>query len=700
MTQFNISIAPLLPWPLLVALAVGAIVIVALGLFTGRRGTWLRALGLVLILFALTDPSLVRESRTPLKDVVAVVVDESASQKIGPRAAQSAAAQAQVKAALASLGNVEARFVSAGGTSADNNGTQLFKALAGALSDVPPDRIGGAVLVTDGVVHDIPAAAAQLGFKAPVHALITGHAGERDRRIELVEAPRFGLVGKNQTISVKVHDTAKSGGAIDLFIRRDGEQVGRYRARAGELIKVQVRVAHGGPNVIELDVPAMKGELTALNNKAVVTIEGVRDKLKVLLVSGAPHAGERMWRNLLKSDANVNLIHFTILRPPEKRDGTPINELSLIAFPTGELFGRKIKDFDLIIFDRYSDQTILPAIYFRNIVRFVRDGGALMMAVGPDYATSEGLFYSPLGAIAPARPTGQLIESAFRATITKSGAKHPVTRGLPGSQSNPPAWSEWYRQVRASTSRGVPVMAGAQNAPLLVLSREGKGRVGLMLSDHIWLWARSYQEGGPHLELLRRVAHWLMKEPELEEEALRASAKGTEITITRQSLKEVVPPVVLTSPTGKTQTVALSAGDPGLSRASLKVTELGLYKLTDGTLNALVNVGPENPREYRQVVSTTDLLAPLAKATGGTVRRIGRSSGDGISMPRFAAMRNSPVYGGSDYVGIKRTGVSVITGIGVSPLAIGFLGLLALLGSIIGGWLWEGRQKRAENTAT
>lgn len=697
MTQFNISLAPLLPWPLIIALALGAVAIVALGLFTGRRGTWLRALGLVLILFALTDPSLVREDRDPLKDVVAVVIDQSASQKIGPRAAQTQAAQEKIKASLEALGNIEARFVSAGGTSANNDGTQLFKALTGALADVPPDRVGGAILVTDGVVHDIPAAVAQLGFKAPLHALITGREGERDRRIELVEAPRFGLVGKEQVISVKVHDTAKSTVPIDLLIRRDGEQVGRYRVQAGQVVRVQVKVEHGGPNVIELDVPALKDELTALNNKAVVTIEGVRDKLKVLLVSGAPHAGERMWRNLLKSDANVNLIHFTILRPPEKRDGTPISELSLIAFPTADLFGRKIKDFDLIIFDRYSDQTILPSIYFQNIVRFVRRGGALMMAVGPDYSTREGLFYSPLGAIAPARPTGRLIETPFRAKVSESGAKHPVTRGLPGSASNPPSWSEWYRLVGASTTRGVPVMEGASKSPLLILSREGKGRVGLMLSDQIWLWARSYREGGPHLELMRRVAHWLMKEPELEEEALRASAKGTEITITRQSLKAVVPPVVLTSPTGKKQTITLEAGDPGLSRAIIKVTELGLYKLSDGTLNALVNVGPENPREYREVVSSLDLLGPLAKATGGTVRRIGLASGDSVSMPRFAAMRNSPIYGGSDYIGIKRTGASVVTGIGVAPLAIGFLGLLALLGSIIGGWLWEGRQKRADN---
>lgn len=695
MTQFNISVSPLLPWPVLIALAIGAIAIIALGLYTGRRGTWLRALGLALILFALTDPSLVREDRNPLKDVVAVVVDESDSQKIGPRAAQSAKARQQIEAALNALGNVEARFVTAGGSNTNNDGTRLFNALSGALADVPPDRIGGAFLITDGLVHDIPGAAAQLGFKAPLHALITGREGERDRRIELVEAPRFGLVGKDQTISVRVHDTGKTNEPIDLIVKRDGVQVARHAARAGALVRVSVRVEHGGPNVIELDVAPLKDELTPLNNKAVVTIEGVRDKLKVLLVSGEPHAGERMWRNLLKSDANVNLIHFTILRPPEQRDGTPINELSLIAFPTADLFGRKIKDFDLIIFDRYSNQTILPPIYFDNIVRFVRDGGALMMAVGPDYATTEGLFYSPLGVIAPARPTGQLIERAFRASVSDVGRKHPVTRGLPGADMSPPNWSEWFRQVGASASRGMPVLNGANNAPLLVLSREGKGRVGLLLSDQIWLWARNFREGGPHLELTRRVAHWLMKEPELEEEALRASAKGTEISVTRQSLKKDVPPVTITSPSGKTQTVTLTDAEPGLSRASVKVTELGLYKLSDGTLNALVNVGPENPREYREVVSTLDKLAPLAKETGGTVRRIGLANGDDVAMPRFAAMRNSPLYGGSDYVGIKRTGASVVTGIGVAPLAIGFIGLLALLGSILAGWLWEGRRNRA-----
>ena len=696
MTNFNIAIAPLLPPFLLIGLAIAGLIVTALAIYARRRGAWLRALGLILILVALTDPSLVREDRNPLKDVVAVVVDRSGSQTIGERTSQTDQAREQIEKSLAQLGNIETRIVDGGQDDAEHDGTKLFAALSSALSDVPPERVGGAILVTDGVVHDIPANADALGFHAPLHAFITGREGERDRRIELVEAPRFGIVGKDQTISVRVLDTNDRGETVNVIVRRDGVELGVVRTRPGVVARVPVRIDHGGPNVVELEVAALPDELTALNNKAVLTIDGVRDKLKVLLVSGEPNAGERTWRNLLKADANVDLVHFTILRPPEKQgqDGAQINELSLIAFPTADLFGRKINEFDLIIFDRYSNQTVLQSVYFENIVRYVRDGGALLMAVGPDYATRDGLYTSPLREIAPARPDGKVIERAFRPQITDVGAKHPVTRDLPGANSEPPAWSEWFRQVGAIQSRGASVMSGADKQPLLLLSREGKGRVALLLSDQIWLWARNYENGGPYIDLLRRLSHWLMKEPELEEEALRASARGSEISIERQSLKDEVPPVTVTSPSGVTQTTSLTPFEPGLSRGRVTVDQLGLYKLSDGQLSALVSVGPENPREFQEVVSTPDKLKPLAEATGGTVRRIA-SAGGKIDLPRFVTMRDSPLYGGSDYVAFKRTGASVVTGIGVAPLAIGFLGLLVLLGGVLAGWLWEGRKPRA-----
>ncbi len=695
MSAFSFAFAPLLPPAVLWVFAALALGVPVLGLLGRRRGVLLRALGLGLVLLALTDPSLVRENRKPLKDVVAIVVDESGSQTIGDRMQQTQKALAELKKRLQALGNNDIRVIEASRDDTENNGTRLFTALNEGLADVPAGRIGGVFMITDGIVHDIPANIAALGFKAPLHAFITGHEGERDRRIELVTAPRFGIVGKDVTIELRVLDTANGTEPVVLHVRRDGNPIADVTAAIGETISVPVKIEHGGPNVVELEVEALPGELTALNNKAVLTIDGVRDKLKVLLVSGEPNQGERMWRNLLKSDANVDLVHFTILRPPEKQDGTPINELSLIAFPTADLFGRKISDFDLIIFDRYSNQAILPTVYLENIVRYVHAGGALMIAAGPDFASPDGIYYSPLGALAPAEPSGNVIQEAFRPAITAIGAKHPVTRGLPGSEETPPAWSRWFRQVDANVDRGTSILSGADNKPLLVLSREDKGRVALLLSDQMWLWARGFEGGGPHLALLRRLAHWLMKEPELEEEALRATADGEELTIERQSLKDQIPPVEIFAPSGKKTIVKLAPAEPGLSRAEIKVAELGLYRVTDGALSALVNVGPENPREFQEVVSTTEKLRPLAEATGGTVRRIGVAGSSEVSLPRIVAMHSSPVYGGSDYAAIKRTEAAQVTGIGIAPLAIGFLGLLFLLASTIAAWLYEGRSRGA-----
>lgn len=692
MSRFNLSFSPLLPWPVLIGLGVIALGVVGLGFFARGRGSFLRALGLGLLLLAMTGPALVHEDRNPLKEVVAIVVDQSGSQTIGERPAQTEKARAELEKRLNALGNVEVRMIESGRTDSEADGTRLFTALNAGLADVPLERLGGVFMITDGVVDDIPAGAGALGFKAPLHALITGHEGERDRRIELLEAPRFGIVGKDQTIELRVLDTADQSEPVVLKVRRDGNPVATIVATPGERLRVPVKIEHGGPNVVELEVEVLPDELTAINNKAVLTIEGVRDKLKVLLVSGEPHAGERMWRNLLKSDANVDLVHFTILRPPEKQDGTPINELSLIAFPTADLFGRKIKEFDLIVFDRYSNQSVLPLIYFDNIVRYVREGGALMLAAGPDFARPEGLYYSPLGRIAPARPDGTLTERAFRAAITEDGAKHPVTRGLPGADQKPPAWSEWFRQVNAEVMHGTSILSGAAGKPLLILSREGKGRVALLLTDQMWLWARGFEGGGPHLELLRRLAHWLMKEPELEEEALRADVHGHAIEIERQSLKADVPPITVASPSGAEETVSLTPAEPGISRANVNAAELGLYRLSDGNLSVLANVGPENPREFQEVVSTPDRLKPLAEATGGTVRRIGNAENSEISLPRLIAIGESPVYGGAGYAAIKRVGASEVKGVGVMPLAIGVLGLAALLGSVSAAWLFEGRR--------
>ena len=688
--NFGIAFAPLVSAQILWAAAAAAVVL-ALLLFVSRsRGAAIRAIALGLIVLALSNPSFTREDRDPLSSIAVVVVDKSPSQSFGDRTKQTEAARAAIVDRLGHIPGLDVRVVEAGRADGETDGTRLFTALGSTLADVPTDRIAGVFMITDGRVHDVPADASALGFAAPVHALITGNKDERDRRVALIAAPRFGIVGQSQTITYRVEDQGAKVGTAEVTVRRDGDVVETRTVPVGTPQNVDIPIPHGGPNIVEIEAaPLPGGELTTVNNRAVVSIDGVRDKLRVLLVSGEPHAGERTWRNLLKSDASVDLVHFTILRPPEKQDGTPINELSLIAFPTRELFQQKIGEFQLIIFDRYARQGVLPIIYFDNINRYVRDGGAVLVAAGPDYASQTSIWRTPLDAILPAEPDGNVTDEAYRPTLTELGKRHPVTRGLDGSDSDPPNWSQWFRIVDTQNATGTTVMQGPDQKPLLVLSHQGEGRVALLLSDHIWLWARGFEGGGPHLDLLRRLSHWLMKEPDLEEEALKLNVTGHDLVVRRQTMADDVTDVTLTSPSGATQTLKLDPAEPGVWQKTVRADELGLWRATDGKLNALINIGPINPREFAEVTSTTDVLAPLTDATGGASRRL--DDGSGLNVPRIVPVRSGDTYKGDDWIGLKMRDASVVRGIGVLPVFAGLLGLLLLIGSLAGTWAREGR---------
>src|SRR5436305_6675171 len=554
--NYGIAFTPLVPAPVLWA-ALAAIVGIAGVLLIGRsRGAAVRVAALGLILLALANPSFTREEREPLSSVAAVVNDKSTRQGNGERDRETEQAKEAMVNSLKQIKGLELLLVESGQADGETDGTKLFGALSSALSDVPTDRVAGAFLITDGRVHDIPANTAALGFAAPVHALITGRKDERDRRIAIAAAPRFGIVGQPQTITYRLDDHGTSGERAKVTVRRDGEVINERTLQSGQTANIDIDIKHAGPNIVEIEASSLENELTLVNNRAVVAIDGVRDKLRVLLVSGEPHAGERTWRNLLKSDASVDLVHFTILRPPEKQDGTPINELSLIAFPTRELFQQKINEFQLIIFDRYARQSVLPIAYFDNIAHYVRSGGAVLVSAGPDYASTTSIWRTPLDSVLPAEPVG-VTEKPFYAHLSDVGKRHPVTRGLEGAASEPPHWSRFFRTVDTKNATNPPVMTGADGKPLLLLSRYGEGRVALLLSDHIWLWPRRYAGGGPHLYLLRRMSHWLMMQPDLDEEALRLQVQGKDLAVARQTMSDSVAPVTVTSPSGKTRELTL-----------------------------------------------------------------------------------------------------------------------------------------------
>jgi uncharacterized membrane protein len=684
---YSLDFAPHIPMALLWLLIGAASVVFVYSLIRRARGAWLRAAAFAIAIFALADPLIVHETREGLPDVVALIVDHTPSMDIRGRRAQADKAAAEIKAKLATDKSLEIRTAEVTTPVGEDTGTQLFAALSGALADVPPDRVAGAIAITDGEVHDAPQGKPTL--HAPLQGLIVGQRGERDRKLTVVGASRYVIVGQSADVTVRVDDFgAQQSGVARIAVRVDGVDAGMRTVPTGKDTPIKIAVAHGGENVVELEAQPGPAELTMQNNRAVVTINGVRDRLRVMLVSGEPNAGERVWRSLLKADPAVDLVHFTILRPPEKQDSTPIDQLSLIIFPTRQLFVEKLDSFDLIIFDRFREQPeVLPLAYFENIAHYVENGGALLVTAGPEYAGPQSISHTPLTAVLPAQPTGDVVAQPFKPLVTAKGLAHPVTRDLEGANTadKPPSWGRWFRLISTSKVSGETLMSGPNDQPLLVLDHVGKGRVAELLSDQAWLWARGFDGGGPDAELLRRLAHWLMKEPELEEERLTATIAGGQIAIERRSMAGSVKPVTLTDPSGKQTVLNLAKTEPGLWRATAKADALGLYRASDGTLSAVAASGPLNPKEVADMRATDAILKPPAQATGGSVHWLA----DG--MPSIRRVAPGGTANGDGWIGLRANGAYRVTSVEQQPLLPPWLALLLILGTLILAWRIEGR---------
>jgi len=682
----TIDFAPHVPLVYLWVLIAAAVLLTLYAFIRRARGTWARGLAFAAALLALANPLIVHEKREPLTDVAAIVLDRSQSMSIEHRSADAAHALAEIKKRLASEKDLEIRETTVTTqTTGEDNGTQLFSALNAALADVPPERIAGAIVITDGEVHDAPKKPA---IRAPLQALIVGQRNERDRKLSVVDAARFAIVGQNADIVLRIDDFGSdAGGNADVQVRIDGRDAGIQTVPIGRKTTIHVPIAHGGENVVELEAKPGPAELTLQNNRAVVAVSGVRDRLRVLLVSGEPHAGERVWRSLLKADPSVDLVHFTILRPPDKQDFTPIDELSLIAFPTRELFVEKLDQFDLVIFDRYRERGILPLAYFENIASYVENGGALLVSAGPEFSEPTSIYRTPLSAVLPVAPTGEIVAQAYKPIVTEAGQAHPVTRDLPGANTptSQPTWGRWFRLIGANKITGQTVMSGPNDKPLLVLDNIGKGRVAELLSDQGWLWARGFEGGGPEAELLRRLAHWLMKEPELEAEKLSASIEHGQITIERRTMADTASPVTLTFPSGKRRIVTLTKVAPGIWRATEEADELGLYRLNDATKSAVAAAGPLNPKEIADMRATDQIVAPLAEQSGGSVHWLA----DGL--PAIRRVAPNATASGENWIGLRRNGAYRVTAVEQQPLLPPWAGLLLILGTVLLAWRMEGR---------
>jgi len=701
--KMMISLEPLLPLWIISGLLLVPTLAIAISIIMRRRGSLLRCASLITFAIALLGPVLVSEERDPTQATIAIIVDRSQSQKIGERTQQSDDSLAQLEAELAKWPQFETRVIEVTGENQEINETRLIAPLQQALADIQPARQGGAILITDGQVHDIPASLAEIGIQAPINVLLTGSQDEYDRQIRITAAPRFGLVGERVQISFTIEDVGDNPippQAVDVTMLINGIETMRQTAIAGEEAHFAFDLPRAGNNIIELSVPVIEGELTPVNNRIAIAIDGVRENLKTLLVSGEPHNGLRIWRDLLKSDTGVDLIHFTILRPPEKFDNTPTHELSLISFPTTELFVDKIDEFDLIILDRYQHYDILPLIYYDFIAEYVRKGGALLLATGPEYADERvSLALTPLVAALPARPTGALIEQPFLPQLTGAGKRHPVTRDLEGAQTEPPQWGRWLRQIDVGlVDEGThTLLSGVDDKPLLLLGVKGEGRVGMLLSDQGWLWARGFEGGGPYANLYRRVAHWLLKQPELEEEALRATVQGGRIIIERQTMLDEAALMdadltlaKITLPSGTVVEQRLTQQTDGLLIGNFASNEVGLFRIENGDKTSFALIGSLDAPEFTELISTPTKLAPPVAATGGNISRLANNAPAPLTLPPIQIVEEGG-RASSNRIILRESRDSRLLRVSTMPLYSAFFALFVTLLLLGATWQREGR---------
>lgn len=686
---------PLAPPPVAIGIALivglGAAALALRASFVG--GAARLAAAFFLAMLAL-NPQIKQETRTPQPDIALIVVDKSGSQSLDGRAAATDAAVSALKKRLAALSDVEIRETEITG----ENETPLVAGVESALADAPRGRLGAVFIVTDGAASDT-ADAPHLTADAPAHLLLTGRPGEFDRKLTIVSAPHYGVVKETATVRFRVDDlgpdqkpAANAGRAAEVVLKIDGEEVARQNVAVGAEAAFETPLPHPGRLIVELAAAPVAGELTTRNNTAVLDIAAIRDRLRVLLISGAPHPGERVWRNLLKSDPSVDLVHFTILRPYEKSGFFERqDELALIQFPQDELFSQKLSAFDLVIFDRYDFPGVITEAQFANIARYVREGGAVLVSTGAEFAGVRAL-ESPLNfaSILPATPLGGAREGPFRPKLSADGRRHPVTTALPDQDF----WGRWLRYIPALQRSGRAVLAAPGDAPLLILDRVGDGRVGLLLSDQVWLWARGFDGGGPHAELLRRVAHWLMKEPELEEEQLALADDGGDLVIRRRSLSDAPGPVSLERPDGVTTeiTLAETAAEtaPGRFEARLPKALKGLYRARAQGLFAVGAVGLAAPPEFQSVVSDRAPLAPFVAKTHGRIFTL--RQGAGVATPALRRVSPGPgPRGGLDWAGVLSRHAYRVDAVRQRPLASPAVWLALVAAALVLAWAGESR---------
>ncbi|GBD56971.1 VWA domain-containing protein [Gluconobacter wancherniae] len=678
----SIDFAPALPLWILGIITAIVFLGTVYGMIRGARGLLWRGLAVLVMIAWLSGPRSVHPVMRPVPQDALLVVDHSSSMEVQDRAAIVERAAKSLTAEAERLPGLTLHRVDVPG--GDGHGTRLFNAINQA--DIPQGRFAGAIVLTDGMDHDTPASLPARfhsadGKPLPLHLLLGARGEEHDRRLKILSTPPYAIVGQDATVRVQVDDLGAAAGEHATLTVRSGESTPTTKEIiTGQPQDIKVTVRQPGETLLGLSVSPLSGESSDLNNSAVVRIRGVRDRLRVLLVSGVPNQGERVWRRLLKADPSVDLVHFTILRSPNTDDNTPLSDLALIPFPIRELFQEKIRSFDLIILDGFQNSNILPEEYLTNIADYVRNGGGLLLTAGPEFVKDGTLQDTPLSQVFPAHvPENGVMVQAFRPTLTALGKTHPVTAGLNTD------WGPWYRALHTDQSHGEDLMNGPDGSPLLLLDHVQHGRVAMLLSDQLWLWSRGEGGGGPQAELLRRLSHWLMKEPELEENRLTARIEDGQLTVERHAAGQTASAqAMVTSPDGSRIPLTMRGGN-GLWHGEMTAPAGGIWTIRQDGLVAFASPVTRDALERQDLRATATVMSGLAQASGGATDWIAQNT------PHLRQVEAGNVLSGSDWIGLPITHAAVSGETRTSDLVPAWFALVLALAFLALGWWREGR---------
>lgn len=692
----GIELAPLLstPWAWIVLSSALALALVMVAL---RIGSIWRVVAVCAIALLILNPVRVTQTRKAEPNIALVVVDDSPSQLLGNRKAQTDEALKALETKAAAIPNLKLHVVRLSDTVRPPvKETTLWSVMAQQLTSIPAHRLAGVLLLTEGQVHDIPSsesdaerdAIRQTLHQRPLHVLLSGSPDEYDRWLELGDTPRFGTVDSNLPLQVTAHSNRSGDGPFTLTVHHTDGTRESFPIAAGESRAIPFTLKHTGDNMVLLELSGSEEELSTANNRQVVRIHGTRNALRVLLITGKVYPGQRVWRNFLKADPSIDLVHFNILRNVQDEDGVPVSEMSLIPFPVDELFGEKIERFDLIVIDQFTGGGLIPRPYLNSIAQFVNNGGALLFVPDPEKAFAGDLMGSDVRGLLPLNWEKEPREQTFTPALSEAGRKHPVTAAL-GLENPKRKAGNWYRFLQAGqpedTAFSLLQTPGAE--PLLVLNKHGKGRVALLLTDQLWLWARGHDGGGPFQMLVRNMIHWLLGEPDLEDTALSARIDNRTLHIHYRSVRGSVVTLTVRSPSGAERQVMVTLNQNGEGSETVPAEEAGIYTVSDSDgRQAYAIAGEATSREWQRITQDATTLQPVADLARGGVYPLTQDT------PNLGMIDAGADAAGNHWTGLVDNRAFSVTGTERTPLAP--LWVYFLLGIAAAVMAWRNEAER------